>query len=84
MPRAAQHSPLEKFSSQAHPELLADMRDMAKKEGRLFQALLDEAMKAYLEAKKVGQSRRHVVRAFDSSLKKHDDLYRKLAICSTI
>ena len=35
--------PREKFSSQASPELLAAVREIARKEGRHFQAVLEEA-----------------------------------------
>lgn len=41
----------EKFSSQASPELLAGMREIARTEGRHFQAVLEEAMLSYLENK---------------------------------
>ena len=41
----------EKFSSQASPELLAGMREIARKEGRHFQAVLEEAMARYIESK---------------------------------
>lgn len=84
MPKPSQTIPLEKFSSQAHPELLSKMRALARKEGRLFQALLDEALRAYLSLESSSQARRHVRKALDNSLEKHDDLYRKLALCTTI
>ena len=41
----------EKFSSQASPELLAGMREVARTEGRQFQAVLEDAMRSYLESK---------------------------------
>lgn len=84
MPKPSPTIPLEKFSSQAHPELLSKMRELARKEGRLFQALLDEALRAYLSLENTSQARRHVRKALDNSLEKHDDLYRKLALCTTI
>ena len=40
-----------KFSSQAAPELLEGMREIARKEGRQFQAVLEEAMANYIESK---------------------------------
>jgi predicted transcriptional regulator len=54
----------EKFSSQASPEVLSAFRQLADSEGRQFQALLDEAMRDYLERKSQRQSRRHVLEAF--------------------
>ena len=40
----------EKFSSQAAPELLESMRQIARKEGRFFQAVLEDAMRQYVES----------------------------------
>ena len=37
----------QKFSSQVAPVLLEGMRDIARKEGRHFQAVLEEAMASY-------------------------------------
>ena len=39
----------EKFSSQASPELLAAVREVAREEGRHFQAVLEDALREYLE-----------------------------------
>ena len=39
----------EKFSSQAAPELLGAMREIARKEGRQFQAVLEDALRDYVE-----------------------------------
>ncbi len=41
----------EKFSSQAAPELLAAMRQIARADGRHFQAVLEDAMTSYIEAR---------------------------------
>ena len=43
------NSPREKFSSQAAPELLGAMREIARDEGRHFQAVLEEAMREYID-----------------------------------
>ena len=42
-------APREKFSSQASPELLAEMRAIASEQGRYFQAVLEDAMRLYIE-----------------------------------
>ena len=47
----------EKFSSQASPEVLAEMRAIARREGRQLQAVLEEAMIDYIETKKSGNVR---------------------------
>jgi hypothetical protein len=39
----------EKFSSQASPEVLAALRQIAESQGRQFQAVLDEAMQDYID-----------------------------------
>lgn len=69
----------EKFSSQADPEVLAEIKNIASNEGRQLQSVLDEAMRDFIEKKKTGKARRHVMDAFDDSLKVHDKLYEKLA-----
>lgn len=69
----------EKFSSQADPEVLAELKSIASNEGRQLQSVLDEAMRDFIEKKKTGRPRRHVMDAFDDSLKVHDKLYEKLA-----
>ena len=44
-------APREKFSSQADPELLAAMRQIARNDGRHFQAVLEDAMSHYIESR---------------------------------
>ena len=39
----------EKFSSQAAPEVLAALRQIAESQGRQFQAVLDEALRDYID-----------------------------------
>ncbi len=70
---------LQKFSSQAAPDVLDAMREIATREGRLFQAVLDEAMREYIERKTSGRPRREVLEAFEASLKDFDELYAELA-----
>lgn len=69
----------EKFSSQASPEVLAALRQIAESEGRQFQVVLDEALRDYIERKAQGRPRRHVMEAFADSLGEFDRLYRELA-----
>lgn len=70
---------LRKFSSQAEPEVLDEMQQLAAREGRQFQAVLGDAMRAYLADKRAQSPRRKVLEAFHESLKEHDALYRSLA-----
>lgn len=69
----------EKFSSQADSKLLSDIKQIADNEGRQLQSVLDEALRDFVEKKKTGKSRRHVLEAMDESLKVYDKLYEKLA-----
>ena len=69
----------EKFSSQAAPDVLAALRQLAESQGRQFQAVLDEAMRDYLDRHQADKPRRHVMASFAASLEEFDSLYRKLA-----
>ena len=75
----------EKFSSQAAPELLAAVREIARQEGRHFQAVLEDAMRQYIQAredpKDLSQEkvRPEVMAHFRASLEKNRRLYELLA-----
>ena len=69
----------EKFSSQAAPEVLTAMRQIAERQGHQFQAVLDEALRDYIDRQQQQHVRRHVMTAFAASLDEFDDLYRELA-----
>ncbi len=70
---------LRKFSSQAEPEVLEELQEIAAREGRQFQAVLGEAMREYLARRRQQAPRRNVLEAFEASLKERDELYRALA-----
>lgn len=69
----------EKFSSQAAPEVLSALRQLAESQGRQFQAVLDEALRDYIDRQQKERPRRHVLASFASSLEEFDALYRDLA-----
>jgi predicted transcriptional regulator len=69
----------EKFSSQVSPEVLAALRQIAESQGRQFHAVLDEALRDYIDRQPKAHPRRDVVAAFASSLEEFDRLYRELA-----
>ena len=69
----------EKFSSQAAPEVLTALREIAKSQGRQFQAVLDEALRDYIDRQQTERPRRHVMASFATSLEEFDSLYRELA-----
>jgi hypothetical protein len=72
-------STLRKFSSQADPEVLEGLQEVAAREGRQLQAVIGEAMRDYLAQKRQQASRRNVLEAFHESIKERDELYRSLA-----
>ncbi len=69
----------EKFSSQASPDLLAAMREIARKEGRHFQAVLEDAMQQYLESKEQRKVRPEVMAHYRASVEKNRRLAELLA-----
>ena len=69
----------EEFSYQASPEVLAALRQIAENQGRQFQAVLDEALRDYIDRQQKDRPRLHVMASFASSLEEFDSLYRKLA-----
>ena len=69
----------EEFSYQASPEVLAALRQIAENQGRQFQAVLDEALRDYIDRQPKDRPRRHVMPSLASSLEEFDSLYRELA-----
>jgi hypothetical protein len=70
---------LRKFSSQADPEVLNELQELAAREGRQFQAILGDAMRDYLANRRRQAPRRNVLEAFQESIEERDELYRSLA-----
>jgi hypothetical protein len=70
---------LRKFSSQADPEVLNELQELAAREGRQFQAVLGDAMRDYLANRRRQAPRRNVLEAFQESIEERDELYRSLA-----
>ena len=68
-----------KFATQADPEVLAALRSIAGQEGRQLQALVDEALRDYIEQKQSKFPRRYVMQALHDSMAQYDTLYRELA-----
>ena len=71
--------PREKFSSQVPPELLGTMREIARKEGRHFQAVLEEAMREYIENRGRQKPRTQVMANFQASVERNRRLGEMLA-----
>ena len=71
--------PREKFSSQASPELLAAMREIARQDGRHFQAVLEDALRAYVENRALDKPRASVMAHFQASMERNRRLGELLA-----
>jgi hypothetical protein len=69
----------EKFATQVDGEILAAIRKIAKDEGRLLQAVVEEALRAHIEQRARSRPRDHVIAAYKSSLPRYAALYEKLA-----
>lgn len=66
----------EKFASQLDGELLQSLREHAAATGRSISALLDDAVREYLERTHVRPAFRS---AMDEVLEDHDELLKRLA-----
>ena len=71
--------PSQKFATQADAELLKTVREIAAQEGRPFHSIIDEALCDFVEKRRQGAPRPHVMAAFDASLSEFDRLYDALA-----
>jgi len=71
--------PKQKISTQAYPEIWAAIKKIASEEGRHTDAIVDEAFTEYLEKKQNMSPRDSVMKAYNSSHKKYDELYKLLA-----
>ncbi len=69
----------EKFATQVDPQLLAELRALARDEGRQIQALVDEALADLIQKRKLGRPRAHVLAAYGTSHGRFASLYKKLA-----
>ena len=71
--------PLKKFSTQADTDLLKKIKELAQKEGKQFQVLVNEAFEDLVEKKTQTKPRKHIMAYFEKSLEEFDELYKELA-----
>lgn len=69
----------EKFATQVNTKTLAAVRQLAEKEGRQLQSLIEEALSDLLEKRRLGRPRSHVMDAYQRSHARYGELYKKLA-----
>lgn len=68
-----------KFATQADPAVLEALKNIAANEGRQIQALVDEALREYIDKKTGNAPRRHVMDSLKASMVRYDGLYKELA-----
>jgi hypothetical protein len=69
----------QKFASQAAPDVLEAVRSIADEEGRQLQAVIEQALREFVERKRGEQPRAAVLAHLEASVERHRDLYRRLA-----
>ena len=69
----------ERFSSRVDSELLAALRELARREGRPFNAVLEDAMREYVAAHMEQKPRPSVMAHFEASVEKNHLLGQTLA-----
>jgi len=69
----------EKFATQVNADVLIQVRELAKNEGRQIQALVDEALLDLVEKHRKSRPRPQVMAAYQASHGRYADLYEKLA-----
>ena len=69
----------EKFSSRARPELLSKMREIARSDGRHFQAVLEDAMRSYIESRERPNVRPEMMAHYRASVERNRRLGELLA-----
>jgi hypothetical protein len=69
----------EKFATQVDASVLAQVRELAKSEGRQIQTLVDEALSDLIEKRRQVRPRSHVMATYQASHGRFSGLYEKLA-----
>ena len=69
----------EKFATQVNTEILSEVRELARREGRQIQALVDEALADLVEKHNRAKPRAHVMTAYQGSHARFAELYKNLA-----
>lgn len=69
----------QKFASQAPADLLEEVRQIAREDGRQLQAVIEEALRAYVDERRGQRPRAEVLAHLQASVAEHRELYRRLA-----
>ena len=68
----------QKFATQVEVGLLAEIRQIANRDGRQLQAVVEDAFRIYLEERKRTKPRAHVIAHYDGSHDRFASLYERL------
>jgi hypothetical protein len=68
-----------KFAAEINTEILSAVRDLAQREGRQLEDLVEEALSDLIEKRKQRKPREHVMSAYQASHTTFGTLYKKLA-----
>lgn len=69
----------EKFATQMDAALLADLRDLARTEGRQIQVLLEEAVAGLLAGRQGASRANRVARLHEDAIARYESVFEKLA-----
>jgi metal-responsive CopG/Arc/MetJ family transcriptional regulator len=69
----------QKFASQAPADLLEEVRRIAREDGRQLQAVIEDALRAYVDERRGQRPRAEVLAHLQASVAEHRELYRRLA-----
>ena len=72
-------TPFSKLTTTIDTKLLEEVRAIAAGEGKQLQAVIEEALRAFVASRERAELRAEVVVAFGESLLEFGPLYRKLA-----
>lgn len=69
----------EKFATQMDAALLADLRELARNEGRQIQVLLEEAVTKLLNERDSGDARTRAESLHEAAIEKYSSVFETLA-----
>lgn len=69
----------QKFATQVDPDLLAEVRAIARHEGRQVQAVVEEALRLLVEERRRARPRPHIMAHYQGSHDRFASLYERLA-----
>jgi hypothetical protein len=69
----------QKFATQVDITLLTEIRRIAQEEGRQIQAVVEEALEAFIEQRRRERPRPHIMAYYQDSHERFASLYERLA-----